>query len=162
MIFILKWCLGAYIPPLLLSGMPRPARSCWDLSWAAEHVGTEVTCSWGRCGDVRPTWTWDRSRRGPLWRSLDYQPHGSLLQDEHIGRMYKDWTHYLMGRYKEDATLLLAEELNHCGLVMPYGVMNLSWHSSRWRLVAWQHPAITWTKVIISRVLCHSRQGNID
>ena len=37
--------------------------------------------------------------------------------------------------------------LTHCGLVMPYGDIDLGQHWLRWWLVAWRHQAITWTNV---------------
>ena len=43
--------------------------------------------------------------------------------------------------------LVLEKSLNHCGLVMPYGEINLGQHRLRLWLVAWQHQAIIWTNV---------------
>ena len=37
--------------------------------------------------------------------------------------------------------------LTHCGLVTPYGNMELGQHWLRYWLVAWRHQAITWTNV---------------
>ena len=42
--------------------------------------------------------------------------------------------------------------LTHCGLVMPYGDINLGQHWLRKWLVVWQHRAITWTNVGLSSV----------
>ena len=42
--------------------------------------------------------------------------------------------------------------LIHCGLVMPYGDINLGRHWYRWWLVAWWHQAITWSNVDLSPV----------
>ena len=46
-------------------------------------------------------------------------------------------------------------ELTHCGLVTPYGDMELGQHWLRQWLVAWRHQAITWTNVDSSSVRCH-------
>ena len=45
-----------------------------------------------------------------------------------------------------------ASELTHCGLVTPYGNINLGQHWLRYWLVAWRHQAITWTNVDLSSV----------
>ena len=41
--------------------------------------------------------------------------------------------------------------LTHCGLVMPYGNIDLGQHQFRWWLVVWWRQAITWTNVDLSR-----------
>ena len=46
----------------------------------------------------------------------------------------------------------LMQKLPHCGLVMPYGDMDLGQHWLRQWLVAWWHQAITWTNVDLSSV----------
>ena len=43
-------------------------------------------------------------------------------------------------------------ELTHCGLVTPYGDINLGQHWLRQWLVAWWHQAITWTNIDLSSV----------
>ena len=43
--------------------------------------------------------------------------------------------------------------LTHCGLVTPYGNINLCQHRLRLWLVAWWHQAITWTNVDFSEVM---------
>ena len=45
--------------------------------------------------------------------------------------------------------------LTHCGLVTPYGDMELGEHRLRQWLAAWRHQAITWTKVDLSSVRSH-------
>ena len=45
--------------------------------------------------------------------------------------------------------------LTHCGLVTPYGNMELGQYWLRQRLVAWRHQAITWTNVDLSLVSSH-------
>ena len=46
-------------------------------------------------------------------------------------------------------------KLTHCGLVMPYGDIDLGQHWLRHWLVAWQHQTITWTSIdISSKVFC--------
>ena len=51
--------------------------------------------------------------------------------------------------------------LTHCGLVTPYGDIDLGQHSSRQWLVAWQHQAITWTNVDFPEgVQRHSSENN--
>ena len=40
----------------------------------------------------------------------------------------------------------------HCGLVMPYGDIELGQHWIRWWFLAWQHQTITWTNVDLSSV----------
>ena len=42
--------------------------------------------------------------------------------------------------------------LTHCGLVTPYGTINVGQHWLSWWLIAWQHQAITWTNVDLSSV----------
>ena len=50
--------------------------------------------------------------------------------------------------------------LTHCGLVMPYGNIDLGHHWFRKWLVTWQHQAITLTNVdLSSSVLCGIHQG---
>ena len=44
----------------------------------------------------------------------------------------------------------LSFSLTHCGLVKPYGDINLCQHWLKQWLVAWQHQAITWTNVDLS------------
>ena len=43
--------------------------------------------------------------------------------------------------------LPLSLTLTHCGLVMPYGDLELGQHWLRYWPVTWQHQAITWTNV---------------
>ena len=40
--------------------------------------------------------------------------------------------------------------LTYCGLVEPYGDIDLGQHWVRYWLCAWQHQAITWTNVVLS------------
>ena len=42
----------------------------------------------------------------------------------------------------------------HCGPAMPYGNIDLGQHWLRKWHIAWQHPAITWVKVDLSKVFC--------
>ena len=44
------------------------------------------------------------------------------------------------------------EENQHCGLVTPYGDLDLGQHWLRQWIVAWRHQAITWTNVDLSSV----------
>ena len=37
--------------------------------------------------------------------------------------------------------------LTHCGLVTPYGNIDLGQHLLRYWFVAWQHQVITWTNI---------------
>ena len=43
-------------------------------------------------------------------------------------------------------------ELTHCGLLTPYGDIDLGQHWIRYWFVAWRHQAITWTNVDFSSV----------
>ena len=43
-------------------------------------------------------------------------------------------------------------KLSHCGLVMPYGDIDLGQHWLRYWLAVWRHQAITWTNVDLSSV----------
>ena len=55
--------------------------------------------------------------------------------------------------------------LTHCGLVAPYGNMELGQHWLRLWLVAWRHQAITWTNVDLSSVMSlgiHLRALSLD
>ena len=45
-----------------------------------------------------------------------------------------------------------ASSLTHCGLVTPYGNINLGQLWLRQWLVAWRHQAITWTNIDLSSV----------
>ena len=45
--------------------------------------------------------------------------------------------------------------LTHCGLMTPYGNIELGQHWLKERLVAWQHQAITWANVDLSYVMSH-------
>ena len=40
--------------------------------------------------------------------------------------------------------------LTHCGLVVPYGDIDLGQHRLRWWLLTWWHKVITWTYIDIS------------
>ena len=71
----------------------------------------------------------------------------SSLQGLHDA--YKDltWKFYNFHAYFGD---IYSISLIHCGLVTPYGEIDLGQHWLRQWLVAWQHQAITWTNVDLS------------
>ena len=49
----------------------------------------------------------------------------------------------------------LPVQLNHCGLLMPYGDLDLIQHWLRYWLVAWQCQTITWTNIDLTpKVFC--------
>ena len=48
--------------------------------------------------------------------------------------------------------IIAGGNLTHCGLVAPYGDINLCQQWLRWWLVAWRHQAIIWTNVDLSWV----------
>ena len=59
---------------------------------------------------------------------------GKLMRDSH------DKTNSVAGWHKK-------QHLSHCGILTPYGDINLGQYWLRYWLVAWRHQAITWINV---------------
>ena len=60
-------------------------------------------------------------------------------------QLTETWANWQISRVMYSAQGLYS--LTHCGLVTPYGDMELGQHCLRQWLVAWRHQAITWTNV---------------
>ena len=79
--------------------------------------------------------------------------HGWPVNSPHKGPEHVSiwWRHHVMIKYKHD--FMLPERHSawlgstHCGMVMPYGDIELGQHWLRAWFVAWWHQAITWTNV---------------
>ena len=52
--------------------------------------------------------------------------------------------------------MIILSTSGHCGLVTPYGDIDLGQHWFRYWLVAWWHRTVAWTTVALSSVRCSS------
>ena len=77
-------------------------------------------------------WPVNSPHKWPVMRKM-------FLFDDVIKQTHDDTVHWL-------------NRLTHCGLVTPYGDINLGQHWLRQWLVVWQHQTITWTNVDLSSV----------
>ena len=127
-------------------------------------TGHNTPCCWQTCqissiADHLTPWYWTK-----FWTAVckviflqTYQLwfHTYSVVSRHGAIEYKSTLTEVMVSHRTGNKLRAVISLSHCGLVTPYGDMELGRHWLRQWLVAWRHQAITWTNVDSSLVRSH-------
>ena len=100
-------------------------------------------------------WPADSPHKGPVTQKTF--PFDDVIMDilattDDIPGRYRASQLILLCRVVSENRVFIAVTLTHCGLVTPYGDIDLGQHWVRQWLVFWRHQAITWTNVYFSLV----------